>query len=137
MLPDMATASLSPAMRRRAFGISTPNIQTKCIDCVPQLNAPTQGPVCRLVLSKTTICKTRTQQLPKGELLRASPRWLCRSVAWHFFHAWKTNFEHDKDGGSKSMSVPLSFPKPLNLGERLLLRSLPFFSHSWSRKFFS
>jgi hypothetical protein len=35
--------SLSPATHRRAFGISTPNIQRKCINCVPLLNAPIQG----------------------------------------------------------------------------------------------
>jgi RNA polymerase sigma factor (sigma-70 family) len=33
-------------MRRRGFGISTPNIQRKGIDCDPQLSAPSQGAVC-------------------------------------------------------------------------------------------
>jgi hypothetical protein len=40
MLPALAMANLSPVMRRRAFGISTPDIPKKFINCVPRLNAP-------------------------------------------------------------------------------------------------
>jgi hypothetical protein len=39
MLPDLAMASLSSAMLRRAFGKSTWNSQRKCINCDLQLNA--------------------------------------------------------------------------------------------------
>src|SRR5215469_670057 len=53
MPPGLAMASLSPAMRRRAFVISTANIQRKWIYGDLQLRALVQGPVGRLVLSKT------------------------------------------------------------------------------------
>jgi hypothetical protein len=51
MLPGLGMASLSSTMRRRAFGISTANIRSKCVNCVPRLNAPTEGPVARLCLN--------------------------------------------------------------------------------------
>ena len=40
MLPGLAMASLSPAMRRRVFEISTANIQRKCINCDPSQVIP-------------------------------------------------------------------------------------------------
>ena len=89
MPPDSAMESLSPATRQPTFVISTANIHRKCINSNPQLNALIQGPVGRLLLS-------RTLQLFLARLVYSSPVGGPSNKALDFDFAmvgnWEVNF---------------------------------------------